>query len=143
MIKFICSSGNKTKGHCKTTVQDSYGRQYTGHAWLANGDTWSEIFGCRIAELRATVQAINYKIYKKKADYKTIENFVKAVGGYKKFDKESPSAKCMYRQLNRRKAEIKRLEQEREAIKQFIKDSIDMRDRITNRINRKNSGKES
>ena len=86
---------------------------------------------------------LNYKIYKKKVDYKTIENFIKAVGCYKNFDKESPSAKCMYRQLNRRKAEIKRLKQERESIKQFIKDSIDMRDKITNRINKKNTGKEN
>ena len=147
MIKYLSSIADKEKGICIVDVEDNRGKLFTGRAKLMPGDNWSPIFGCRIAEIRATIKAIDYEIFMKRKEYKTIENFVKAVGGYKNFDKESPTARCMYRQLNRRKKEITILKERKSALKKYIIDSIEMKNRLEKKIdkmkNTKNAGKEN
>lgn len=146
MIKYRWSEADKELGCCTTAVK--YGNKiYIGEAKLAEGDTWSEIFGCRIAEIRATIKALNAIIDTKRKEYKAIENFIKATTCYKNFDKESPTALCVYRQLNRKKVEIENLKMQRGKLKKFIKDSIEMREKIEKRIARakdlKETGKEN
>lgn len=146
MVKYLWSDANKSNGVCVTAVTNK-DNVYKGYAKLAEGDTWSEIFGCRVAEIRATIRALNDVIEQKRNEYKAIENFIKATTCYKKFDKESSSAACMYRQLNRKKVEIERLKKQREKLKKYITDSIEMREKIEKRIAKakdlKETGKES
>ena len=65
-------------------------------------DKVSEIVGGRYAETRATIAALKYerKIVKEKCE--ECRKFVRACEQYKKFDKGSPTARVIYRQLNRR-----------------------------------------
>lgn len=82
------------------------GVTYEGRARLhPEEEVASNILGCIYAETRATIKALKAEYKIKKQEYKICENFVKSVSQYKNFDRESPTAKAMYRQLNmRRKA---------------------------------------
>ena len=136
MIKFVESHANKESG-CTEVVLSNNGELYRGYAQLAEGDNWSEIFGCRIAEIRATIKVLNDVILKKRGELETIENFISTVKCYKNFDNSSKTAACLYRQLNRKKKEIEHLKEKRASLKKFITDSIEMREKIENRIAKK------
>ena len=58
--------------------------------------------GCFIAENRAIIEALKYEreLLKRKSDEAI--DFIKACECYKNFDKESLTAKTMYRQINQR-----------------------------------------
>ncbi len=133
MIKFVDAKADEKTG-ISTVWLKSGKKEFSGNAMLAKGDDWSHIFGCRLAELRATIKAINDMIKTKRDEYKIIENFIKAVSCYKDFDPASKTTKCMYRQLNRKKIEINRLIIKKEMIKEFIKDSIKAREEVKNKI---------
>lgn len=62
----------------------------------------SKYTGCRYAELRAEIKALKAEYKEEKAACEECRKFVKACSQYKNFDKESPTAKAMFRQLNRR-----------------------------------------
>lgn len=62
----------------------------------------SKYTGCRYAELRAEIKALKDEYKKEKIACEECRKFVKACSQYKNFDKESPTAKAMFRQLNRR-----------------------------------------
>ena len=133
MIKFVDAKADKKTGISRVWLREGK-KEFLGIAYLAEGDDWSHIFGCRIAELRATIKAINDMIETKRNEYKVIENFIKAVSCYKNFDPNSETTKCMYRQLNRKKIEINRLIANKKIIKQFIKDSIKAREEFKTKI---------
>lgn len=133
MIKFVDAKADEKTGISTVWIRNGK-KEFSGTALLAKGDDWSHIFGCRIAELRATIRAINDMIKTKREEYKVIENFIKAVSCYKDFDPASKTTKCMYRQLNRKKIEINRLIANKEMIKEFIKDSIKAREEVKNKI---------
>lgn len=102
-MKFIDSSYNSETGESKVIMQH-LGVKFIGTANI-HPDDWenaSSYEGCFIAEQRAMILALKYERYlvKRKADEAI--DFMKACGCYKNFDKESPTAKAMYRQLNRR-----------------------------------------
>ena len=102
-MKFIRSSYDATTG-VSTVVMQHLGRKFTGEARLnpAEQEKGSEYAGCYYAELRATIKALKYErqLAKEKSDMAL--DFVKSVEGYSKFEKDDPSAKAMYRQLNQR-----------------------------------------
>ena len=60
----------------------------------------SKYTGCRYAELRAEIKALKDEYKKEKIACEECRKFVKACSQYKNFDKESPTAKVMFRQLN-------------------------------------------
>lgn len=62
----------------------------------------SKYTGCRYAEMRAEIKALKAEYKKEKAACEECRKFVTACTQYKNFDKESPTAKAMFRQLNRR-----------------------------------------
>lgn len=62
----------------------------------------SKYTGCRYAETRAQIKALKDEYNREKAACEECRKFVKACSQYKNFDKESPTAKAMFRQLNRR-----------------------------------------
>ena len=69
----------------------------------------SRFTGCRYAEMRAQIKAL--KAERECLIWKCEEcrNFVKACGQYKNWDKESPIAKVVYRQLNTRIKQVNEL----------------------------------
>ncbi len=64
-----------------------------------DADRASELVGGRIAETRATIAALKYERKLSKEESEIIRKFVKKCEEYKNFDKTSPTAKAMYKQL--------------------------------------------
>lgn len=92
-------------------------KKYYGYAWIHPEDKEiaSKYTGCRYAEMRAEIKALKAEHKREKAACEECRKFVKACSQYKNFDKDSPTAKAMYRQLNRR---IKRVNQLADEINQ-------------------------
>lgn len=102
-MKFIDSSYDSETGISKVIMQH-LGIKFVGIAKL-HPDDWenaSSFEGCFIAEQRAMILALKYERYQAKRKADEAIDFMKACSCYKNFDKESPTAKAMYRQLNRR-----------------------------------------
>ena len=97
----------------------------------------SKYTGCRYAELRAEIKALKEEHKKERATCEEIRKFVGACGQYKNFDKTSPTAKAMYRQLNRR---IKRVNDLADLINKKMSDletAIRQKEIVSNAIQRK------
>ena len=137
-MKFINSSYDAESGLSKVTMQH-LGRKFTEQARLnpAEQEKGSEYAGCYYAEIRATIKALKYErqLAKEKADMAL--DFVKSVEGYSKFDKEDPSAKAMYRQLNQRIKKVNDLADEINACYKELDFAIHNRTTILNAIERK------
>ena len=97
---------NKLESYAKVKHMDHI---FTGKAVLHPDDPWSDFTGCRYAEMRGQIKALKYEYKIKKAKCEECRKFVKAVSQYKNFDKESSTAKAMYRQLNRRIKEVNKI----------------------------------
>ena len=115
------------------------GKKFAGQAYLHPDDeaTASEIVGCEYAEIRATMNALKYERKLKKHDYKVIENFIKACNCYNNFNKESLSARVMYRQLNRKKKEINDITKDIERFEGELKELISRREKIMEKMKSK------
>ena len=123
------------------------GKEYYGSAILHPDDReanlGSKYTGCRYAEIRAEIKALKdeYKIEKKACD--ECRKFVKACIQYKNFDKESPTAKAIFTQLNKR---IKRVNKIIDKINQKIQDldtAIKQKEIVSNALARKKSKKDN
>lgn len=128
-MKFIEGRYNK-ENHTYYVRLSHLGLSFFGSAQLHPDDSYSELIGGKYAEIRATIRALKYEKRLKKIEFKEIEKFVKACTQYKNFDKTSPTAKAVFRQLNRRKKEITRLEDEIEGLESFIKEDIAHREKF-------------
>lgn len=104
-IKFINSETNSETKMSWVTVQ-MRGKEYTGSSKCHPEDTWSEFTGCRYAEARAEIEALKDLYHQKKEACENFKDFIKSLECYKDFDKESPVAKTVYRQLNSRVKEV-------------------------------------
>lgn len=101
-MKFIRSSYNNETGISFVEIRH-LGKTFIGEAHCHPEEKNPSSFaGCEYAEIRAEIKALKYerKILKNKSDMAL--DFVKSCGCYKNFDKESPTAKAIYRQLNKR-----------------------------------------
>lgn len=102
-MKFISSSYDPNTGKSEVVMQH-LGVKFKGSAQI-HPDDWenaSSYEGCFIAENRAIILALKYERYitKKKSDEAI--DLLKACEHYANFDKDSPTAKVLYRQVNRR-----------------------------------------
>lgn len=104
-MKFYDSYTFKDKGESVVKVKHR-GKIYIGKAQLHPEDSWSEFTGARYAEIRAEISALKDEYKQKKHDCEECKKFTIAVSQYANFDKASPSARAMYRQLNRRIKEV-------------------------------------
>lgn len=110
-MRFLTSETDKENG--LSTVQIQYKKNnYQGKAKLHPDDTWSEFTGCRYAQERAEIKALKAEYQEKKEKCEECRKFVVAVQQYSKFNSEDPSARAMFRQLNRRIREINKLADE-------------------------------
>lgn len=106
-------------------------------------DKASKYAGCRFAELKAELKALKYLRRRKKEECEYYRKFVKSLGCYKNFDKNSPTAKCVYKQLNKRIKEVNQLTDAVNAKREEFSIAINQRDLITKAIDRKKKAKES
>ena len=119
-MQLIESYFNETLGKSISVVKHRK-RQYYGYAWIHPEDKEkaSKYTGSRYAEMRAEIKALKAEHKREKAACEECRKFVKACSQYKNFDKDSSTAKAMYRQLNRW---IKRVNQLADEINQKIND---------------------
>lgn len=96
----------------------------------------SKFAGCGYAETRAIIKALKWERKQKMQECETIRKFVKAVGQYTKFNSEDPSAKAMYRQLNRRIKEVNAITEEINKEMQGLQTAISQRDIVKRAIQR-------
>jgi hypothetical protein len=143
-MKFISSSYDPEKG-TSSVVMQHLGKKFEGTAKIHPDEfeRKSEFAGCNYAEIRATIKALKYErqIAKNKSDEAL--DFVKSCEGYSKFDKDSPSAKAMYRQLNQRIKRVNDLADEINDLYRLLDVSIRRRDIILKAYNKKQSKKEN
>lgn len=102
-MKFIASNFWDTTGQSYVTLKH-LGSFFTGKAKLHPDDKEyaSELTGCSYAESRAIIKALKYERELAKQEAETCRKFIKACECYKGWNKEDPSAKVAYRQLNRK-----------------------------------------
>lgn len=133
-MKFIDSIANSVEGESYVKVKH-HGKIYSGKARLHPEDEWSDFTGCRYAEERAEIKALKEEWKQKKTACEECRKFVVAVSQYAAFDKESASARAMFRQLNRRIKEVNKLA-ETISEKQFaLNVAIRQQDGFNKRIN--------
>jgi hypothetical protein len=142
-MKFISSDYDENTG-ISTVVMQHLGKKFTEQAFFHPEDkNPSKYAGCRFAEIRAIIKALKYEraIAKNKADMAL--DFVKSLECYAGFNKNTPEAKLMYRQLNKR---IKRVNDLTDKINAAIQDldiSIRQRNIVTNALERKKAKKDN
>lgn len=111
IMQFIDSWIARDKGLSKVIIKYK-GKIYIGSATCHPEDHFSEFTGCRYAEMRAEIMALKTEYKQKKHDCEECRKFVRAVSQYAQFDPKSPSARAMYRQLNRRIKEVNKIAEE-------------------------------
>ena len=102
-MKFLCSFFDKKENLASVDIQH-LDQVFTGEAKIHPDDEKyaSELVGCSYAESRAIIKALKYERKLTMAEAEQCRKFVKACECYKDWDKESPTAKAVYRQLNRK-----------------------------------------
>lgn len=141
-MKFLdCDYDEETK--CSTTLVQHLGCVFYGDAIAAPDEVnLSQLFGGRLSEARAILHALQYERSVRENEYRTISNMVKACCNTKRFDKESPSAKTIFHQLNISKKRYKDSKEKVKAVKKAIKEMMDDRDRFFEKRAKKDKDKE-
>lgn len=129
------SWSDKERGLSITTIRHKK-KNYVGKARLHPDDkhNWSEFTGCRYAEIRAEIKALKAELKEKKQSCEECRKFVNAVMQYKNFNREDPSSKAMFRQLNKRIKEVNSIIEEINHLEFGLKISIRQQDSINNKI---------
>lgn len=111
-MKLINAYFDEKNGISYATVQHNINgikRRFEGIAKLHPEDNKSKFTGCRYAETRAQIKALKAERESLIKKCEECRKFVKACAQYKSWDKSSPTAKAVYRQLNRRIKEVNEL----------------------------------
>ena len=142
-MKFISSSYDANTGESKVIMQH-LGIKFEGSAKIHPEDieNKSEYAGGSYAETRATIKALKYerKIAKTEAD--NMIAFVKSCECYSKFDKNSDTAKVMYRQLNRRIKKVNDLADQINNLYMSLEKAIIGRSAVIKALQKKKMSKE-
>lgn len=137
-MKFISSNYDKETGIAAVVVQH-LGKKFVGYATGHSEDkeNWSEYAGCSYAETRAMIKALKYE--RELAKHKSDEaiDFMKSCECYAGFDKESPSAKVFYRQMNQRIKRVNDLADEINNLYNSLDQAIKRREIILNALKAK------
>ena len=142
-MKFIASNYDKETG-ISTVVIEHMNTTFEGIAKLHPEDenVASEIVGGTYAEIRATIKALKYERKVEKEKCEECRRFLKACECYKDFDKESPTASTLYRQLNKRIDNVNDITQEINELILLLRGSIIKRDCILKALNKSKEIKE-
>ena len=141
--QLVESDYNKLTG--KSFVKIKYkGKYYVGIAKLHpdDADKASKFAGCRFAEQRAVIKALKDELKQKRAACDECRKFVNAVTNYANFDPETPTAKAMFRQLNRRIKEVNNIIDEINATQEGLEKSIRQHTVVVNGIQSKKANQD-
>ena len=107
----VNSEYNENTGTANVVVRGKHGDIGSGKAKLHEEDReyGSELVGCGIAHARARINLKKKRYQRLKAECEANRKFVQTVMSYKNFDKTSDTAKCMFKQMNAKIAEVNRL----------------------------------
>lgn len=134
-MKFISSNFWKDTGESRVIMQH-LGKKFFGFAHLhPEDDKPSEYTGCSLAEKRATIKALKYEHKIAKEEAEAARLFVRNCESYAKFNKDDDSAKCMYRQLNKKIKRVNDLADDINDLYDSIYREIHMRERILKKLN--------
>lgn len=128
-----------------TTVEVTHrGKTYTGVARVHPDDEEhvSEYTGGFIAETRAMIAALKEERKALKEECEACRKFVRACSSYKNFNKESPTAKAVFRQLNRKIKRVNELTDEINGLYKSIDKGLWTRNLILNSIEAKKDKKD-
>ena len=141
-MQLINSGFNEGTGKSTSVVKHKK-RKYYGYAWLHPEDKEiaSKYTGCRYAEMRAEIKALKDEYKKEKKACEECRKFVKACSQYKNFDKESLTAKVMFRQLNRRIKQVNNLADQINQKMQDLEIAIKQKDIVSKALERKRGKK--
>lgn len=141
--QLVESDYNKLTG--KSFVKIKYkGKYYVGIAKLHpdDADKASKFAGCRFAEQRAIIKALKAELKQKRTACDECRKFVNAVTNYANFDPETPTAKAMFRQLNRRIKEVNNIIDEINATQEGLEKSIRQHTVVVNAIQTKKANQD-
>ena len=97
----------------------------------------SMVFGGTIAEKRAQIRALTDELKKEKSSCDECRKFVKACVGYKNFDKNSPTAKAMFTQLNKRIKRVNQIVDRINELEEEVQKDIQKRDIVVRALSLK------
>ena len=135
-MKFISCDYNENS-HYTIVCMEHLNIRFYGIAKLHPEDEYSKYVGAEVAESRATIKALQYEVQLKKVKLHEIENFIRACQQYKNFDKNSSTAKVVFKQYNRKLKEIKNLKDEIESTKESLSWYLKSRDKLMEKIRTK------
>lgn len=136
-MKYHTSNYNSENNAAMVWVQH-LGHIFSGTAHAHPEEEYpSEFVGCEVAERRAVISALTYERKLAKEDLKKYQDFVKACECYKNWNKEDPSAKIVYRQLNRRIKQVNDLTEEIKNCEDLLKRYLVTREVLKKRLKEK------
>jgi len=135
---FVDSGFDEVTGESWVTVALNH-QFYAGRSRISeeDKDKISKYAGCRFAEMKAEINALRDLRRKEKEKCDECKKFVKALECYKNFDKESKTARCVYRQLNRRIRNVNYLTELINRKREDFLIAINQRDIVVKAIDRK------
>lgn len=136
-MKFIDSDYDEVSG-LSYVVMQHFGKKFKGYAQVHPDEKKpSKFAGCRFAETRAVIDALKYEraLLKNKSDMAL--DFVKSLECYRDFDPESPTAKCIYRQLNKRIAKVNEVTDQINQSLEDLERTIKQREIVTKALDNK------
>ena len=99
-MEFVTSKYDKMFGEAMVEVRH-LGQSFFGYANAHPEEkNPSEYAGCQYAEIRAEIEALKYERSLAKAKSDAALEFVRRCADRKEFNKEDPTAKAMYKELN-------------------------------------------
>ena len=140
----ITSNFNELSG--LSTVKITHKKKnYYGEARLHPEDKekglGSKYTGCRYAEIRAEIKALKNEYKNEKAKCEECRKFVKACSQYAKFDKESETAKAIFKQLNQRIKKVNKLADKINEKTMDLEIAIKQKDIVHRALERKTNSK--
>lgn len=108
-------------------------KHYFGEAKLHPEDKWSNLTGCRYAEIRAEIKALKDEWKAKKAACEECRTFVRNVMDRSRFNKDDETAKAMFSELNHRIKEVNKLADQITAKELGLRTQIRKQDELTNK----------
>ena len=133
-MKLIDAWYEESTGKSYATIEH-LGRRHQSIAKLhPDEESASRFTGCRYAEMRAQIKAL--KAERESLIWKCEEcrKFIKACSQYKNWNKESPTAKAIYTQLNKRIKAINKITDEINQLQWDLNIAIRQQDMIHNKL---------
>lgn len=112
------------------------GKTYRGSAFCHEDDNefYSEIFGGRLAEIRAWKSYVQDKVNELRTRRNNIKDFIKTCEQYKKFNTESKECSIMHKELERVEEELDKWLAYRELCRKHIRELITSKEKANTMI---------